>query len=53
MVRALPTASSDPDLPPSWAPVYQGGCYTDLHRMMGVSSGDEVLYVGDHIYGGE
>ncbi|KAG1672418.1 hypothetical protein FOA52_013203 [Chlamydomonas sp. UWO 241] len=51
VVRALPTASMDPDLPSHWAPVYQGGCYKDLHRMMGVTSGDEVLYVGDHIYG--
>jgi hypothetical protein len=29
----------------------QGGNYVDLHRMMGVRSGSEVLYVGDHIYG--
>ena len=31
--------------------VYQGGTYLDLHRMLGVQSGTEVLYVGDHIYG--
>lgn len=31
--------------------VFQGGCYRDLHRMLGVTSGDQVLYVGDHIYG--
>jgi len=31
--------------------VYQGGNYLDLHRMLGVESGTEVLYVGDHIYG--
>ncbi|DBA91731.1 TPA: hypothetical protein ACH3X1_003327 [Trebouxia sp. C0004] len=33
------------------AAVYQGGFYMDLHRMLGVQSGSEVLYVGDHIYG--
>jgi HAD superfamily 5'-nucleotidase-like hydrolase len=33
------------------APVFQGGNYTDLHRLLGVKSGAEVLYVGDHIYG--
>ena len=33
------------------APVFQGGNYTDLHRLLGVRSGAEVLYVGDHIYG--
>lgn len=33
------------------AGVYQGGFYMDLHRMLGVQSGSEVLYVGDHIYG--
>jgi len=31
--------------------VFQGGNYTDLHRLLGVQSGAEVLYVGDHIYG--
>ncbi|GBF93676.1 hypothetical protein Rsub_06779 [Raphidocelis subcapitata] len=31
--------------------VFQGGHYIDLHRMLGVSSGTEVLYIGDHIYG--
>ncbi len=31
--------------------VFQGGSYRDLHRMLGVASGDQVLYVGDHIYG--
>ncbi|MEM6274261.1 MAG: HAD-IG family 5'-nucleotidase [Myxococcota bacterium] len=30
--------------------LYQGGNRKELERMMGVS-GDEVLYVGDHIYG--
>ncbi|MEW5305391.1 MAG: hypothetical protein WDW36_007933 [Sanguina aurantia] len=33
------------------APVYQGGSYMDVHKKLGVASGDEVLYVGDHIYG--
>lgn len=31
--------------------VFQGGTYTDLHGMLGVRSGADVLYVGDHIYG--
>lgn len=31
--------------------VFQGGNYMDLHRMLGIKSGTEVLYVGDHIYG--
>ncbi|GAX84402.1 hypothetical protein CEUSTIGMA_g11824.t1 [Chlamydomonas eustigma] len=34
-----------------WAPVYQGGSYKDLHRMLNVRSGDEMLYIGDHILG--
>lgn len=33
------------------AAVFQGGNYTDLHQMLGVKSGTQVLYVGDHIYG--
>ncbi|KAK9843987.1 hypothetical protein WJX81_001142 [Elliptochloris bilobata] len=33
------------------ARVFQGGFYRDLHRMLGVASGTECLYVGDHIYG--
>lgn len=33
------------------AAVFQGGNYVDLHQMLGVRSGTEVLYVGDHIYG--
>ncbi|KAL3150708.1 hypothetical protein ABBQ32_000495 [Trebouxia sp. C0010 RCD-2024] len=33
------------------AAVYQGGFFMDLHRMLGVESGSQVLYVGDHIYG--
>ena len=31
--------------------VYQGGSYRHLHAMLGVSTGNQVLYVGDHIYG--
>jgi HAD superfamily 5'-nucleotidase-like hydrolase len=30
--------------------VYQGGYWQDLHRMMGIKSGDRILYVGDHMY---
>lgn len=33
------------------ARVFQGGSYIDLHKMLGVRPGGEVLYVGDHIYG--
>ena len=33
------------------ARVFQGGSYIDLHKMLGVRAGAEVLYVGDHIYG--
>lgn len=31
--------------------VFQGGCWYDLHRMLNISYGDKILYVGDHIYG--
>ena len=31
--------------------VFQGGSFPVLHRILGVESGAEVLYVGDHIYG--
>lgn len=31
--------------------VFQGGNVADMHRLLGVASGAEVLYVGDHIYG--
>jgi len=31
--------------------VFQGGFFTDLHRLLGVDRGDEILYVGDHIFG--
>lgn len=47
----LPTqmmGSSAPALPTS--KVYQGGYSLDLHRMLDVKSGAEVLYVGDHIW---
>lgn len=30
--------------------LYQGGCLSELERLLGVAS-DEILYVGDHIYG--
>ena len=33
------------------ARAYQGGSYRHLHAMLGVSSGNQILYVGDHIYG--
>ena len=29
---------------------FQGGCWLDLHRMLGVQRGDNILYVGDHMY---
>ena len=31
--------------------VFQGGGYKDLHAMLEVEAGSQVLYVGDHIYG--
>jgi hypothetical protein len=30
--------------------VFQGGNWLHLHKMLGVRSGDEILYVGDHLY---
>jgi len=33
------------------ARVFQNGSFTDLHAMLGVDSGSQVLYAGDHIYG--
>lgn len=33
------------------ARVFQGGSYWDLHKMLGVVAGSEILFVGDHIYG--
>lgn len=32
------------------ARVFQGGTYLDLHRMLRITSGAQVLYIGDHIY---
>lgn len=32
------------------SPSFQGGCWLDLHRMLGVQRGDNILYVGDHMY---
>lgn len=29
---------------------FQGGNYTHLHKLLGIHSGNQVLYVGDHIY---
>ncbi|KAI5063095.1 hypothetical protein GOP47_0021642 [Adiantum capillus-veneris] len=31
--------------------VFQGGSVQHLHRLLGIESGSQVLYVGDHIYG--
>ncbi|GMH44237.1 hypothetical protein BSKO_12171 [Bryopsis sp. KO-2023] len=45
-----PSAPS-PDINGDDGKVFQGGTYGDLHKMLGVRSGTEVLYVGDHIYG--
>ena len=30
--------------------VFQGGCWQDLHRMLEITTGDKLLYVGDHMY---
>ncbi|CAJ1966838.1 unnamed protein product [Cylindrotheca closterium] len=30
--------------------IFQGGNWQHLHKMLGVKSGDEILYVGDHLY---
>ena len=35
----------------SQSKVYQGGYYKTLHHSLGIRTGSEVLYVGDHIYG--
>ncbi|KAI7837934.1 hypothetical protein COHA_008240 [Chlorella ohadii] len=32
------------------ARVFQGGFYLDLHKMLDVRSGSQVLYIGDHIW---
>ncbi|MCO5548089.1 hypothetical protein L7F22_001547 [Adiantum nelumboides] len=31
--------------------VFQGGSVQHFHRLLGIESGSQVLYVGDHIYG--
>ncbi|KAH7292602.1 hypothetical protein KP509_29G077200 [Ceratopteris richardii] len=31
--------------------VFQGGKVQHLHRLLGIESGSQVLYIGDHIYG--
>lgn len=31
--------------------IYQGGNFKDMERMWGRGEGDQILYVGDHIYG--
>lgn len=30
--------------------VFQGGYWQDLHKMLNISFGDRILYVGDHMY---
>jgi len=32
------------------ARVFQAGTYLDLHKMLAITSGAQVLYIGDHIY---
>lgn len=47
----LPATSTDTDSENiERARVFQGGSYLDLHKMLGVKSGSQVLYVGDHVY---
>jgi glutaredoxin len=41
----------DSSIYPPLPGAYQGGSFKHLHAMLGVSSGNQVLYVGDHIYG--
>jgi HAD superfamily 5'-nucleotidase-like hydrolase len=43
--------SGKKESPERAARAYQGGSYRHLHAMLGVSSGNQILYVGDHIYG--
>jgi HAD superfamily 5'-nucleotidase-like hydrolase len=31
--------------------IFQGGNFKQLHERLGISTGPEILYVGDHIYG--
>jgi len=57
----IPFVPGEPDLAPPTerfedGRIYEGGCLTELERLLhgthgGPLSGDEVLYVGDHIYG--
>lgn len=30
--------------------IFQGGHWQDLHNLLGISFGDKILYVGDHMY---
>lgn len=49
---SLQLASTAPDLGQGGkAQVFQGGTYFDLHKMLDIRSGSDVLYIGDHIYG--
>jgi 5'-nucleotidase len=41
-------ASSVPQ--PVGSNIFQGGHWKDLHRMLHISSGEKVLYVGDHMF---
>jgi HAD superfamily 5'-nucleotidase-like hydrolase len=57
----VPFVPGEPDLAPPTdrfedGRIYEGGCLTELERLLagtngGPIAGDEVLYVGDHIYG--
>jgi len=47
---SLLTSQSTGELTSSDDKVFQGGYWKDLHRMLNVSVGDRVLYVGDHMY---
>ena len=57
----LPFTPGEPDLAPPTdrfenGRIYEGGCLQELERLLagtngGPIAGDEVLYVGDHIYG--
>jgi HAD superfamily 5'-nucleotidase-like hydrolase len=58
---AIPFVPGEPDLAPPTerfedGRIYEGGCLHELERLLngthgGTLAGDEVLYVGDHIYG--
>ncbi len=57
----IPFVPGEPDLAPPTerfedGRIYEGGCLSELERLLagtngGPIAGDEVLYVGDHIYG--